>query len=68
MPHYNSTQQDQENFNRIINAHGSGLSKDNRNGISRRDIEKGNNIALYVGLVIFIAMVAIIIYGILFLA
>ena len=68
MPHYNSTQRDQENFNRIINASGSGLSTGKRVIRSRHDIEKGNNIALYVGLVIFIAMVAIIIYGILFLA
>jgi hypothetical protein len=65
---YSSSQNEQERFNKIMNASSSGLSSNNKRTRSRREIEKGNNIALYVGLVIFIAMVAIIIYGIRFLA
>ena len=65
---YSSSQNEQERFNKVMNASSSGLSSNNKRTRSRREIEKGNNIALYVGLVIFIAMVAIIIYGIRFLA
>jgi hypothetical protein len=66
MQHNDPSRNDQRSFNRAMNATST---KDRRFYLgkrSRHDIRKGNDIAFYVGLVIFLGIVAFIIYGIRF--
>lgn len=64
MQHNDPSRNDQKNFNRAMNAMSSKEAKYYRGKKSRQDIKKSNDIAFYVGLVIFLGIVAFIIYGI----
>lgn len=64
MANLNSSQQDQSNYNKATKRYGSKEHDARRAARSRREIEIGNNIAFYVGLVIFLIIAAVIFFGI----